>query len=67
MTNIMQSSSTFMGISGPITEVKIPAVINDWENILYWEEPEQSKALENQFWLFQIQFGVLGSCNPRKM
>ena len=34
MTNIMQSSSTFMGISGPITEVKNPAVINDWENIL---------------------------------
>ena len=67
MTNIMQSSSTFMGISGPITEVKIPAVINDWENILYWEEPEQTKALENQLCLFQIQFGVLGSCNPRKM
>ena len=34
MTNIMQSSSTFMGTSGPITEVKNPAVINDWENIL---------------------------------
>ena len=45
----MQSSSTFMTISGPIMEVKKSAVINDWENISYWEEPEQSK--ENKFCL----------------
>ena len=43
----MQSSGTFIRISGPITEVKKFAVINDWENISYWEEPEQIKALEN--------------------
>ena len=30
-------------------EVKKSAVINDWENISYWEEPEQSK--ENKFCL----------------
>ena len=39
----MQSSSAFIIISGPITEVKKSAVINDWKNISYWEEPEESK------------------------
>ena len=24
-------------------------MINDWENISYWEEPKQSKALGNKF------------------
>ena len=38
-----------MRISGPIAEVKKSAVICDWENISYWEEPKQSKALENKF------------------
>ena len=37
----MQSSSSFIRIAGPITEVKKSAVISDWENISYWEEPEQ--------------------------
>ena len=47
----MQSSSTFMRKLGPIIEVK-KSVINDRENISYWEEPEQSKVLENKFCLF---------------
>ena len=55
-----------MRISGPIVEVKKSAVINDWENISYWEEPEQSQALENNFYLFQIQLSVLGELQPRK-
>ena len=56
----MQSSSTFMRISGPVTKVKKSTVINDWENISYWKKPEQSKALENKFFLFQIELTVLG-------
>ena len=67
ISNTMQSSSTFMRISGPIMEVKKSAVINDWENISYWEEREQSKALENKFCLFQIQLRVLGELQPRKI
>ena len=55
----MQSSSTFIRIAEPITTVKKSAVMNDWENISYWEEPEESKALENKCCLFQIQLGVL--------
>ena len=56
----MQSSSTFIRISGPILEVKKKsALINDWENIAHWEESEQSKAFGNKFGLFQIQLGVL--------
>ena len=55
-----------MRIPGPIVEVKKSAVINDWENISYWEEPEQSQALENNFYLFQIQLRVLGELQPRK-
>ena len=40
---IMQSSSTFIAISGPIPEVKKSALINDWENVIaYWEGSEQS-------------------------
>ena len=67
ISNTMQSSSTFMRISGPIMEVKKSAVINDWENISYWEEREQSKVLENKFCLFQIQLRVLGELQPRKI
>ena len=38
----MQSSSTFIRISGPFPEVKKSVLINDWENIIaYWEESEQ--------------------------
>ena len=59
----MQSSSTSK--LGPIIEVK-KSVINDRENISYWEEPEQSKALENKFCLFQIQLSVLGELQPQE-
>ena len=45
----MQSSSIFTRISRPVTEVTKSAVINDWENISYWKEPKQMKALENKF------------------
>ena len=55
-----------MRIPGPIVEVKKSAVINDWENISYWEEPEQSMALESNFCLFQIQLRILGELQPRK-
>ena len=35
----MQSLSTFIRISGPISEVKKSALINGWENVIaYWEE-----------------------------
>ena len=31
------------------------ALINDWENILFWGESEQNGALINKFDLFKIQ------------
>ena len=38
----MQSSSTFIRMSGLIPEVKMSALINDYENIIvYSEESEQ--------------------------
>ena len=36
--NIMQSSTTFIRISRLIPEVKNPALINDWENTIYYRE-----------------------------
>ena len=33
--------------------------MNDWENVAYWEESEQSKALANNFGLSQTQLGSL--------
>ena len=43
--NVMQISSTFITISGSIPEVKMSALINDYEHIIaYWEESEQSKV-----------------------
>ena len=72
--NIMQSSSTFIRISGFIPEVKKKkkkkksALINYLENIAYWEESEQSEALTNKFVLLQIQLGgSRGSRKPRKI
>ena len=53
---------------GPNTEVKRFAFINDWENIITnWEESEQSEVLANKLGLFQMQLGVWGRCNPRKI
>ena len=68
----MQSSSTFIRISGFIPEVKKKkkksALINYLENIVYWEESEQSEALTNKFVLLQIQLGgSRGSRKPRKI
>ena len=41
----MQSSSTFIRISGPIPEVKKSTLIHDYENIIvYWEKSEQSEV-----------------------
>ena len=41
----MQSSSTFIRLSGLIPEVKKSALINDYENIIaYWEEFEQNEV-----------------------
>ena len=69
--NVMQSSSTFIRISGFIPEVKNKkksALINYLENIAYWEEFEQSEALTNKFVLFQIQLGgSRGSRKPREI
>ena len=64
--NIMQSSNTFIRISGPIPDVKNTALINDWENIIvYWEEFEESEALVNRFGLFQVQLeGLVGVATP---
>ena len=51
--NIIQSSSTFIKLSGPISEVKEKsAIINDWENIIaYWEGRIQAKRdVGEQVW-----------------
>ena len=58
----MQSSSTFVWISGPIPKVKKKfALINDFKNfIAHWKESEQSKALMNKFGLFRIELGGPG-------
>ena len=57
----MQSSSTFIKVSGPIPEVKKKSgLINGWENIFaYWKEFVQNEALANKLGLFQIQLGGL--------
>ena len=60
----MQSSNTFIKTSGRVTEVKKSVLINDWDNISYWEEPEQSKALKKKVCLLQILLGVLGELQP---
>ena len=54
----MYTSSTFIRMSGPISEVtKKSTLTSDWENIAYWEEYQQNKVLANKFGLFQIQLG----------
>ena len=46
--NLTQSSSTFIRILGPITEVKKNPLINEYENIIaYWEESEQKWGVDN--------------------
>ena len=60
----MQSSNTFIKTSGRVTEVKKSVLINDWDNISYWEEPEQSNALKKKVCLLQILLGVLGELQP---
>ena len=56
----VQSSTTFIRISGPIAEVKKFALINDYENIIaYSEESEQSEVYANKCGLFQIHLGGL--------
>ena len=48
---------------------KKSALINDWENIAYWEKSEESKALVDKYSSFQKQQGGLGQlrqCIPRK-
>ena len=67
---VMQSLSTFIRIRGPIPEIKKPVLINDWKNIAYWKESEQSKRLANKFGLFKIQLeleGLRGSLKPKKI
>ena len=56
----MQSSSTFIRISGLIPEVKKSPLINDYEFILAcWEESKQSQVYMNKCGLFQIHLGGL--------
>ena len=65
----MQSSSTFIKISRPITEVKKKSgLINDGKNIFaYWKESKQSESLGNKLDFFQIQLGGLsGGTTPGK-
>ena len=60
---VMQSLSIFIRIRGPIPEIKKPVLINDWKNIAYWKESEQSKRL------FKIQLeleGLRGNLKPKK-
>ena len=46
---------------------KRSAMTNDWENIAYLEEPEQSVVLVNKFGLSQTQLGSLrGVATPGK-
>ena len=55
----MQSSSTFVKISGTIPEVKKICFNQCWENIIaYWDECEQSEALAKKFGLFQMELEV---------
>ena len=60
----MQSSNTFIKTSGRVTEVKKSVLINDWDNISHWEEPEQRNALKKKVCLLQILLGVLGELQP---
>ena len=46
---------------------KKSTLINDWGNIAYYEESEQSEELGNNFGLSQIQLRSLGSRNARKI
>ena len=55
----MQSSSTFIRISGPIPKVKT-ALINDYENIVaYSEQSQQSEVQVNRCGLLLIYLGGL--------
>ena len=55
----MQSSSTFIRISGPFSKVKT-TLINDYENIVaYSEQTEQSEVWVNRCGLLLIYFGGL--------
>ena len=64
----MQSSSTFIRISGLIPEVKKSALINYYENIIaYSEESEQTEMQANKCGLFQIHLeGLRGSVTSEK-
>ena len=55
----MWFSNTFIGISGPVPGVKKSALINNWKDIAYLEESEQSETFENKISLPQIQLGGL--------
>ena len=55
----MQSSSTFIRISGPISKVKT-ALINDYKIIVaYSEQSKQSEGVSEQVWfVLNIYLGV---------
>ena len=55
----MWFSNAFIGISGPVPGVKKSALINNWKDIAYLEESEQSETFENKISLPQIQLGGL--------
>ena len=61
----MQSSSTFIRRSRPIPEKKF-VLINNRENIAYWEEIKQSEMLPKKFSLFQMQWKGLGKSKPQE-
>ena len=59
ISNIMQSSSTFIRIAGTFTEVKKSAVINDCGNISYWEE-RAKQSIREQVLFVPNTVGCLG-------
>ena len=63
----MQSSSTFIRISGPILEVKKSALINDWENIALGRI-RAKRGVGKQLWFVpNTVWGTGKSHNPRKI
>ena len=54
--------------SEPIPEIKKSLLVNDWENIAYYEDPEESEVLANKCVCFpQVQFcEVMGKSQPHE-
>ena len=64
----MQSSNTFIRLSGPIPVVRSSALINDYENIIaYWGKIRAKWDVDKQMWFVPNIFGGSeGRCHTRK-